>query len=526
MSNPPQQFAPERLPRFTHKAVRYHEDAASLFAHLGGTTADDSVLLESADITTRSGLQSLAVLRASLRVTCYGQRVIVEPLTASGQVLADGLRTQLSDYASGDNTYEFPPSAAADERERLTATSTVEVLRALTTGAGYGNEDFPLLAGGFAYDFLETFEELPEVTDGANTYPDYQYVLAEVLLRIDHKEQTAYLAGVDAAGEGIDLDELAAHIESAEPGADHAYQPTEPAADTLRVRADIPDAQFCADVDKLKDNIYNGDIYQVVPARSFVTECVDAFAAYLKLRETNPSPYMFYLRGMDKHGKPYQLFGASPESNLKFSHTDREVQLYPIAGTRPRGLAADGSIDHELDTRMELQLRTDAKEVAEHTMLVDLARNDVARVATPGTRKVVDLLQVDRYSRVMHLVSRVTAELAEDLDALDAYRACMNMGTLTGAPKLRATELLRELEGTRRGSYGGAVGYLQGNGDMDNCIVIRSAFVSGTTAVVQAGAGVVRDSNPQSEADETLHKAYAVLHAIALAANAELEVEK
>lgn len=202
------------------------------------------------------------------------------------------------------------------------------------------------------------------------------------------------------------------------------------------------------------------------------------------------------------------------------------MQLDPIAGTRPRGLAADGSIDHELDTRMELQLRTDAKEVAEHTMLVDLARNDVARVATPGTRKVVDLLQVDRYSRVMHLVSRVTAELAEDLDALDAYRACMNMGTLTGAPKLRATALLRELEGTRRGSYGGAVGYLQGNGDMDNCIVIRSAFVSGTTAVVQAGAGVVRDSNPQSEADETLHKAYAVLNAIALAANAELEVEK
>ncbi|OFP37874.1 anthranilate synthase component 1 [Corynebacterium sp. HMSC071B10] len=526
MSTPPQQFAPDRPPRFTLKPVRYHEDAASLFAHLGGTTADDSVLLESADITTRSGLQSLAVLRASLRVTCYGQRVIVEPLTASGQVLADALRTQLSDYHVGDDTYEFPPSAAADERERLTATSTVEVLRALTTGAGYGNEDFPLLAGGFAYDFLETFEELPTVKDGANTYPDYQYVLAEVLLRIDHKQQTAYLAGVDAAGEGIDLDELAARIESAEPGADHAYQPTEPAAETLRVRADIPDAQFCADVDKLKDNIYNGDIYQVVPARSFVTECVDAFAAYLKLRETNPSPYMFYLRGMDKHGKPYQLFGASPESNLKFSHTDREVQLYPIAGTRPRGLAADGSIDHELDTRMELQLRTDAKEVAEHTMLVDLARNDVARVATPGTRKVVDLLQVDRYSRVMHLVSRVTAELAEDLDALDAYRACMNMGTLTGAPKLRATELLRELEGTRRGSYGGAVGYLQGNGDMDNCIVIRSAFVSGTTAVVQAGAGVVRDSNPQSEADETLHKAYAVLNAIALAANAELEVEK
>ena len=202
------------------------------------------------------------------------------------------------------------------------------------------------------------------------------------------------------------------------------------------------------------------------------------------------------------------------------------MQLYPIAGTRPRGLNVDGSVNHELDTRMELQLRTDAKEVAEHTMLVDLARNDLARVAKPGTRKVAELLQVDRYSRVMHLVSRVTATLADDLDALDAYRACMNMGTLTGAPKLRATELLRDVEGMRRGSYGGAVGYLHGSGDFDTCIVIRSAYVSRETAVVQAGAGVVRDSVPQSEADETLHKAYAVLNALAQGAGAELEVTK
>ena len=228
---------------------------------------------------------------------------------------------------------------------------------------------------------------------------------------------------------------------------------------------------------------------------------------------------MFYLRGPG-----YELFGASPESNLKFDHATRQVELYPIAGTRPRGLNPDETVNHELDTRMELQLRTDAKEVAEHTMLVDLARNDMARVAEPRTRRVRELLQVDRYSRVMHLVSRVTATLAEDLDALDAYRACMNMGTLTGAPKLRATELLRGVEGTRRGSYGGAVGYLHGSGDFDTCIVIRSAFVADGVATVQAGAGVVRDSIPQAEADETLHKAYAVLQA--LAAGRELEVHK
>ena len=234
---------------------------------------------------------------------------------------------------------------------------------------------------------------------------------------------------------------------------------------------------------------------------------------------------MFYVRGQSA-GETYELFGASPESNLKFTADTRIVELYPIAGTRPRGLNPDGSVNHELDIRAELELRTDAKEISEHTMLVDLARNDLARVAVPATRRVEELLQVDRYSRVMHLVSRVSAELAPDLDALDAYRACMNMGTLTGAPKIRATELLREAEGTRRGSYGGAVGYLRGNGDMDTCIVIRSAFVSKGVAIVQAGAGVVRDSQPQSEADESLHKAYASCMPSPRLPGARLEVQR
>ena len=498
---------------YTHREVRYHEDVASLFAHIGGLDADDSVLLESADITTRNGLQSVAVLRASVRVTCTGNRVTVEPLTPSGEVIAG--RLLLDDYRVAEHTYEFPASEAADERERLTAASSADVLRALTTRAGYGNEDFPFLAGGFAYDYLGTFEQLPNVADGPNTYPDYQFVLAEVLLRVNHENGTAYLAGVDAAGEGIDLEPLAQRMEEVVPD----YAPLAGKAQPLVAKASASDADFRAQVEDLKQHIVNGDIYQVVPARAFTAECTDAFGAYRRLRESNPSPYMFYLRGPG-----YELFGASPESNLKFDHTTRQVELYPIAGTRPRGLNPDGTVNHELDTRMELELRTDAKEVAEHTMLVDLARNDMARVAEPRTRRVRELLQVDRYSRVMHLVSRVTATLAADLDALDAYRACMNMGTLTGAPKLRATELLRGVEGARRGSYGGAVGYLHGSGDFDTCIVIRSAFVANGVATVQAGAGVVRDSVPQAEADETLHKAYAVLQA--LAAGRELEVHK
>ncbi|AKK12167.1 anthranilate synthase component 1 [Corynebacterium uterequi] len=529
-------------PVVARRDVRYHADASVLFAALGGTRRLDTILFESADITTKSGLNSVAVLASSLRITCNGDTVSVEPLTASGEVIARRLHEKLERYATDATTFVFPMSTAADERERLAATSTAEVLRAVTRDAGYRDPDseLPLLAGGFAFDYLGTFEQLPEVTEGVNTYPDYQFLLAETVLFINHQQGSAHVVGVDVLGDlaGLEarLDELADAIDAA-PDTDTdtdtdattnadatAPKPAGEGSTRLKVTADIPDECFRDQVNALKGNIHAGDIYQVVPARTFTVECRDAFAAYRQLRASNPSPYMFYARGMDRAGTVYELFGASPESNLKVDPRSRQIELYPIAGTRPRGMNPDGSINDELDIRMELELRTDAKEIAEHTMLVDLARNDLARVATPGTRRVATLLQVDRYSRVMHLVSRVTAELAEDLDALDAYRACMNMGTLTGAPKLKAVELLRGVEGTRRGSYGGAIGYLRGDGTMDNCIVIRSAFVTNGVAAVQAGAGVVRDSHPQGEADETLHKAYAVLQAIAAAADADLEV--
>ena len=502
-------------PTIITRDVRYHPDASSLFAHIGGT-----LLLESADITTRSGISSMAVLASAVRLTCTGHTVTAEPLTASGEVIVEKLNGQLAEYGQG--TFTFPETSAVDERERLTAVSPVEPLRALTRDAGYSTDTLPLLAGGIAFDFLETFEELPPVGEGPNTYPDYQFDLAEIVLHINHEDQTAQLTGVSFAEDDLAerVGTLAALIDADVPTYGVEHHPE----DVLTVEADIDDGQFCAHVEDLKGHIHNGDIYQVVPARTFSAPCPDAFAAYRQLRETNPSPYMFYQRGTGTNGRPFELFGASPESNLKFDPETREVQLYPIAGTRPRGMNPDGTINDELDIRMELELRTDAKEIAEHTMLVDLARNDLARVAVPATRRVADLLQVDRYSRVMHLVSRVTATLDPSLDALDAYRACMNMGTLSGAPKIRAMELLRGVEKQRRGSYGGAIGYLKGDGTMDNCIVIRSAFVQDGVALVQAGAGVVRDSSPQSEADETLHKAYAVLNAIALAADSTLEV--
>ena len=222
----------------------------------------------------------------------------------------------------------------------------------------------------------------------------------------------------------------------------------------MRCDVDQSDEEYGAVVRKMQRAIRAGEIFQVVPSRRFSLPCPSPLAAYDVLKKSNPSPYMFFMQDND-----FTLFGASPESSLKYDAVSRQIEIYPIAGTRPRGRRADGSLDRDLDSRIELEMRTDHKELSEHLMLVDLARNDLARICTPGSRYVADLTKVDRYSFVMHLVSRVVGELRQDLDVLHAYRACMNMGTLSGAPKVRAMQLIAAAEGKRRGSYGGAVGY-------------------------------------------------------------------
>ena len=452
--------------------------------------------------------------------------------------LEAGLAEHVTDRRPGRLTLSLPTicddDPSIEERERLTALSTIEPLRLLAR-AEIDHPHLPLEAGAFAFDYLSTFESLPEVAQGANTCPDYLFYDARIILVVDHPTQEATLVGasVDATDLERRMEALAAAIDGIEDSADTA---DDVAADTaveapapaggpdspvLHAVPTVSDADFEAVVEEMRGYIADGDVYQVVPSRGFTIDCPDALAAYHVLRHANPSPYMFYLAAPD-----FELFGASPESALLYSVRSGRVAIRPIAGTRPRGLHPDGSVDHERDTRLELELRTDAKEVAEHVMLVDLARNDVARVSRPGTRSVQDLLRVDRYSRVMHLVSEVSGELAEDLDALDAFRASMTMGTLTGAPKLRAAELIRQAEGVRRGSYGGSVGYIRGDGELDTCIVIRSGFVSAGTALIQAGAGVVAASSPAAEAAETVHKARAVLEAVAAAQGATLVINQ
>lgn len=526
------------------RPVKYHADGGALLAHLAqlglvDTVQDSSrptntVLLESADIASKQHLTTIAVLAASAQITCTGDTVTLKALdTTDGPQALKAVAQYLSSAVTRQSDSELVlhlPSVAedsAEEHARLRERSTMEPLRILTDQV-VAHPHLPLVAGAVAFDYLGTYESLPSVADGANTCPDYLFFNARIILVVDHPSGSCQLVGasLDAAQLSAQMDALEAAINELPAQAPSA--PAEQAApaqqateDTITAYPTMSDADFCELVTKMQQHIAIGDAYQVVPSRGFVIDCPQPLQTYRYLHDADPSPYMFYIATDD-----FELFGASPESSLLHSAKTGQVAIRPIAGTRPRGFASDGSIDHELDIRLELELRSDAKEVAEHVMLVDLARNDVARISAPGTRKVTQLLRVDRYSRVMHLVSEVTGQLASDLHPLDAFRASMTMGTLTGAPKLRAAELIRQYEGTRRGSYGGAVGYLRGDGELDTCIVIRSAFARGGKAIVQAGAGVVSDSVPQREADETAHKASNVLRAIAAAQGKTLRIER
>lgn len=543
----------------------YIDDPLAAFAHLCGNK-NNALLLESAEIDSKDDLQSLLMVDAALRMECRGNRVEVKALTGNGASVLplfvehapEGLHikertdtsiTLVCDEADGE----------LDEDSRLKAASVMDALRIVI------NKITPIrqhphavfLGGVFAYDMLAGFEKLPDVAEGENDCPDFVFYLAETLITVDHQTRETHLIGSVFSGQDVAqqyfaiaqrleaihqqlhdmpakpvlvgaktarITDVESEAQSGQSLVSDSENETENGQSlssfdpSVEVSVDLSDEQFCDHVLDLKQHILAGDIFQVVPSRTFSLPCPSPLLAYAKLKESNPSPYMFYMQDA-----AFSIFGASPESALKYERESNQVEIYPIAGTRPRGKRPDGSIDIDLDSRIELNLREDTKEKSEHIMLVDLARNDVAKVSRPGTRYVKDLLKVDRYSHVMHLVSRVVGQLRDDLDPLHAYQACMNMGTLVGAPKVSAATLIREVEKKRRGSYGGAVGYLNGQGDMDTCIVIRSAFVKNGTAYIQAGAGVVYDSVPQAEADETRAKAQAVIGAVKAALQEEAE---
>lgn len=504
-TRPREAVAAERFTVLTRR-LPIAPDPLGLYAAAMAQGAGTGALFETADAGARESALSLLFLDPWLSVRVRGGDVQVEVHDEAAAPLVRRLEACVD---SRELVYERSRAGTREEHERLLADSVLDVLRELILEMPLAQREAAAQVfayGCFAYDLIDAFETLPEPQRDSTGYPDYIFHLASSVVRIDHRHASTTLStlapGQDEVAARRRLAELARYCQ-----ADARYERTE--AEPVAARVTQSDADYARAVEQAKSHIAAGDVYQIVPSRAWEAACPDPLGAYARLRKANPSPYMFFLRDPE-----YILFGASPESALRVDAASRRVEVRPIAGTRPRGRNAAGGFDAERDTRLELEMRLSEKEVAEHVMLVDLARNDIARVARPGSRRVSELMHVERYSHVMHLVSRVEGELSPGLDALHAYRATLNMGTLTGAPKLQAAALLRRYEADRRGPYGGAVGYLCANGDLDTAIVIRSALVRHGIARVQAGAGVVADSDPMAEADETRRKARAVLAAL------------
>src|SRR3954466_12061971 len=372
--------------------------------------------------------------------------------------------------------------------------------------------DLPPFAGGavglFGYDLVRWAEPTVGPRQNELGVPDLALMVSDVLLAFDHlRRELTILANVFA---GDDFER--AYADAVTAIADVRERLTAPAPATRREPPEPPQWSsnvgndgYARGVEVAKDYIRAGDIYQVVPSQRWSADCpIEAFSIYRGLRAVNPSPYMYFLDFED-----FQIAGASPEVLVTVS--GRKGIQRPTAGTRPRGSTL------EEDNRRADSLLADKKERAEHVMLVDLARNDLGRVSEYGSVHVDELMAVVTYSHVMHIVSEVSATMRDDVDAMDALRAAPPAGTLSGAPKIRAMQIIDELEPDGRGPYGGAVGYLSYTGDLDTCIYIRSALVKDGRVHVQAGAGLVADSDPQYEVDETEAKAAAVWRAIALA---------
>ena len=371
------------------------------------------------------------------------------------------------------------------------------------------------LVGYMGYDCVRSLEKLPNLTKKDLPLPDLTFMLTGDLAVLDHTDGTITLISNainwDGSNERIDeawnraqehIDRMQSDLLAPLPG---FLANLESHATPVYARQTTA-ADHRANVERAKEEIVAGEAFQIVLSQRFSMECqADALDVYRMLRLHNPSPYMYLLRLRDG----IDVVGSSPEALVKV--TDGEVLIHPIAGTRPR------SSSPEEDHRLGEELLNDPKERAEHLMLVDLGRNDLGRVCTAGTVEVVEFMQVERFSHVMHIVSTVTGKLAETSTPIDALFSTFPAGTLSGAPKPRAMEIIESLESTRRGLYGGAIGYIDFTGNIDTCIAIRTAVLFDGKAYVQAGGGIVADSDPETENQETMNKAAAVLGAIAAA---------
>ena len=397
-----------------------------------------------------------------------------------------------------------------------TGDDPIEELKKILAGYKFVNvEGLPRFCGGlvgfFGYDIVRFIEELPEKNPDDRNLPDSVFMLTDSLLIFDHVDHNIkVVSNVHVTGSaGAAYDRAIKKIDSIinclkgplpEGGVSHGGE-----KHPLTLKSNFTKKEYAKVVNKTKEYIKKGDIIQAVPSQRLnVTINCDPFRIYRALRSINPSPYMYYLKLGD-----FSLVGSSPEIMVRCENGIVEVR--PIAGTRRRGASP------EEDEKLIKDLLSDPKERAEHIMLVDLGRNDIGRVCEYRSVKVAELMTVEKYSHVMHIVSDVSGKLRKDKNIFDVLRATFPAGTVTGAPKVRAMEIIEELENVRRGPYAGSVGYFSFSGNLDTCITIRTIVIKGKTAYIQVGGGIVADSKPEREYQETLNKAKALLRAIDMA---------
>jgi anthranilate synthase component I len=465
------------------------ETPVSAFLRLAAAEPE-CFLLESVEGGEHLGRYTYIGIRPSRRIVSHGDQIEITEHGRSRHVTGD-VFAQLRDALQGHKPARIPG------------------LPPFTAGA----------VGFLSYDVVRQIERLPVSTDDDLQLPDacllffdevlvFDHVKKEILLIVTadlrrHKPQAAY---ADALRR---LDRLERRLAQPLPKLS-----TKKPAGKLHLASRTKKAAFLRAVERAKEYIAAGDIFQVVVSQRLDFEPgVDPFSVYRALRIVNPSPYMYFLRfprrtSGPKAGKEEttHIVGSSPELLVRVD--GRRIEYRPIAGTRPRG------VSEESDLEAEREMLTDEKERAEHVMLVDLGRNDVGRVSEYGTVTVTNLMHVERYSHVMHLVSNIEGRLRPELSAVDALRSCFPAGTLSGAPKIRAMEIIEELEPTRRGIYGGTVLYADYSGNLTSCIAIRTLLVEGRKGYIQAGAGIVADSIPENEYQESLNKAKAVVRAV------------
>jgi anthranilate synthase component 1 len=455
-------------------------------------------LFESVVGGEKVGRYSFLATEPFFEIEAYGQRVTTN---AHSGVSASGAPTLVTRQFESDN----PLSELRQRVEAIRAVRLAELPHFCSGAVGYAG-----------YDAVRWFERLPHAPPDDRHVPDMAFAFYDQMVVFDHVSKmitVVAMARLDQPGAGVEaayddarrrVDRLVQQLSTG--GGSVALRDIQTGGDVqLDYTSNFTQPQYEDAVRKCVEYIRAGDVFQVVLSQRLeVPLAAHPFEIYRTLRVVNPSPFMFYVRTPS-----VTLVGASPEVMVRV--VDGEVTVRPLAGTRPRGAT------EEEDLRLAEELLADPKERAEHVMLVDLGRNDVGRVCRYRSVRVDDVMTIERYSHVMHITSNVSGRLAEGRGAFDALQACLPAGTVSGAPKVRAMEIIDELEPHRRGPYAGAVGYVDFNGNMDTCIALRTVVVQGERAYVQAGAGLVADSVPANEWQETLNKARGLLKAIELA---------